>query len=155
MEFNAKERSKRIDVFISKEEHALLKAKANYYGYTMLSRYIRDAVIYEKVTNVDLEGKNEIYEAYSKNTEELRKFTKEVRHISRYATQINQEDLKLLNDSMIKILQNQKEMLKRIDLKLDLDVWKEINHKELPNKESDNHASNKKTSTFKHTTNFN
>ena len=42
----------------------LIKAKAEYYGYKQLSRYIREAAVYEKVTIVDLVGKNEILKAY-------------------------------------------------------------------------------------------
>ena len=89
-----KTRRNSIKVWVSDEERALLEAKVNYYGYKRLATYIRDAIIYEKVTHIDLDGKEQIYAAYSENTKELKKIAKEIRHISRYATQISNEDLK-------------------------------------------------------------
>lgn len=128
MDFNSKQRRKSIKVWLSDEERILVETKAEYYGYKKLSKYIRDAVIYEKVTYVNLKNKEEIYKAYSENTQELKKIAKEVRHISRYATQLSEDGLKSLLKSMYAILNNQKSMIKLIDKKLDLEVWKEINH---------------------------
>lgn len=128
MELNQKQRRESIKVWLSKEERALVEAKAEYYGYKRLAPYVRDAAIYEKVTYVDLKNKEELYKAYSDNTEQLKKITKEVRHISKYATQLSSEDLKKLINVMYGILENQKAMIKRINEKLDLDVWKQINH---------------------------
>ena len=54
MELNPNERRKRLKVWISEEERALLEAKAEHYGYKHLSEYIRDSAIYENVTMVDL-----------------------------------------------------------------------------------------------------
>lgn len=128
MEFDSKSRRKSVKVWVSNEERTLLDAKAEYYGYKRLAKYIRDAAIYEKVTYVNFKNKEEIYLVYSKNTEELKKITKKVRHISKYATQLSEETRKNLLDVMYSILRNQKAMIKLIDEKLDLDVWKEINH---------------------------
>lgn len=128
MDFNSKQRRKSIKVWLSDEERILVETKAEYYGYKRLSKYIRDAAIYEKVTYVNLKNKEEIYKAYSENTQELKKIAKEVRHISRYATQLSEDGLKSLVKSMYAILNNQKSMIKLIDKKLDLEVWKEINH---------------------------
>lgn len=83
-----KERRKSIKVIVSDEERSLIEAKANFYGYKTIASYIRDSAIYEKVTHVDLKSKNELYEAYSNNTKELKKIAKEFRHFSKYATQI-------------------------------------------------------------------
>lgn len=121
-----KTRRNSIKVWVSDEERTLLEAKSNYYGYTRLAKYIRDAIIYEKVTHIDLRGKDEIYAAYSENTQELKKIAKEIRHISRYATQIQSYNLKYLFNQMYNILNNQKEMLNLIDEKLNLDVWQNI-----------------------------
>lgn len=121
-----KTRRNSIKVWVSDEERTLLEAKSNYYGYTRLAKYIRDAIIYEKVTHIDLKNKEEIYAAYSENTKELKKIAKEIRHISRYATQISSYDLKELSNEMFNILKNQKKMLKLIEEKLDLDVWQNI-----------------------------
>lgn len=131
MELNPKQRKKSIKIWLSDEERILVEAKAEYYGYKRLAKYVRDAAIYEKATNVDFKNKDELYKAYSDNTEELKKITKEIRHISRYATQLSSEGLKNLMNVMYGILGNQKTMIKLIDEKLDLDVWKEINHNKI------------------------
>lgn len=123
-----KTRRNSIKVWVSDEERALLEAKVNYYGYKRLATYIRDAIIYEKVTHIDLDGKEQIYATYSENTKELKKIAKEIRHISRYATQISNEDLKRVSTQMFTILKKQKEILNLIETKLDLKVWQEINH---------------------------
>lgn len=121
-----KTRRNSIKVWVSDEERTLLEAKCNYYGYSRLAKYIRDAIIYEKITHVDLKSKDEIYAAYSENTQELKKIAKEIRHISRYATQMSNYDLKELSNQMFNILNNHKKMLKLIEQKLSLDVWQEI-----------------------------
>ena len=128
MEFNSKERRKSIKVWLSDEERTLVEAKAEYYGYKRLAKYIRDAAIYEKVTYFDLKNKEELYSAYAENTKQVKKVAKEIRHISKYATQLSEVELQTLQNTMYWILKNQKAMIKLIDEKLDLDVWKEINH---------------------------
>lgn len=131
MEFNSKQRRKSIKVWLSDEERILVKSKAEFYGYKRLAKYIRDAAIYEKVTYVDLKNKEELYVAYAENTKELNKITKEIRHISKYATRLTDETKKDILDIMYAVLRNQKTMIKLIDEKLDLDVWKEINHNKI------------------------
>jgi len=149
MEFNSKQRRKSIKVWLSDEERILVESKAEYYGYTRLAKYIRDAAIYEKVTYMDFKNKEELYSAFADNTKQLKKITKEIRHISRYATQISEENIKDLLDVMYSVLRNQKSIIKLIDEKLDLDVWKEINHNKLKKWRKKNNASNKKISTFR------
>lgn len=131
MDFNSKQRRKSIKVWLSDEERILVEAKAEFYGYTRLAKYIRDAAIYEKVTYMDIKNKEELYTAYSENTKQLKKITKEIRHITRYATQLSEENTKNLLDLMYAVLRNQKNMMKLINEKLDLDVWKEINHNKI------------------------
>ena len=131
MEFNSKQRRKSIKVWLSDEERILVESKAEFYGYKRLAKYIRDAAIYEKVTHVDLKNKEELYVAYAENTKELNKITKEIRHISKYATRLTDETKKDILDIMYAVLRNQKTMIKLIDEKLDLDVWKEINHNKI------------------------
>ena len=131
MEFNSKQRRKSIKVWLSDEERILVESKAEFYGYKRLAKYIRDAAIYEKVTHVDLKNKEELYVAYAENTKELKKITKEIRHISKYATRLTDETKKDILDVMYAVLGNQKSMIKLIDEKLDLDVWKEINHNKI------------------------
>lgn len=131
MEFDSKQRRKSIKVWLSDEERILVETKARYYGYKRLAKYVRDAVIYEKVTYVDVKNKDQLYLAYAENTKQLKKITKEIRHISKYATQVSDENIKELLDIMYAILRNQKSMIKFIDEKLDLDVWKKINHNKI------------------------
>lgn len=131
MKFNSKQRRKSIKVWLSDEERILVESKAEFYGYKRLAKYIRDAAIYEKVAYINLKNKEELYVAYSENTKELKKITKEIRHISKYATQLTDETKKNILDIMYAILRNQKSMIKLIDEKLDLDVWKEINHNKI------------------------
>ncbi len=131
MDFNSKQRRKSIKVWLSDEERVLVESKAEFYGYKRLAKYIRDAAIYENVTYMDLKNKEELYTAYSENTKQLKKMTKEIRHITRYATQLSEENIKNLLDIMYAVLRNQKSMMKLIDEKLDLEVWKEINHNKI------------------------
>lgn len=129
MELNPDNRTEMIKSRVSEEEKILIKAKAEYYGYKQLSKYIRDSAIYEKVTNVDLIGKNEILKAYSDNTQILKEMHKSIKHIAIFAKQIDKYEREDLKFKMLEILKKQKEMIKLIDKKLDLDVWQEVNHR--------------------------
>ena len=129
MELNPDNRTEMIKSRVSEEEKILIKAKAEYYGYKQLSKYIRDSAIYEKLTNVDLIGKNEILKAYSDNTQILKEMHKSIKHIAIFAKQIDKYEREDLKFKMLEILKNQKEMIKLIDKKLDLDVWQEVNHR--------------------------
>lgn len=141
MELNPTERRKRLKVWISNEERILLEEKAKHYGYKYLSEYIRDSAIYEKVTMVDLKSKNELLKAYSDNTQELKKIAKEFRHMNKYATQLSREDLDNISLMVISILKKQKEILRLIETKLDLDVWQQLNHNRIV-KEAKQNADN-------------
>lgn len=57
---NPDQRRKSIKVLVSDEERALVEAKAHYYCYRRLAPYIRDAAIYERVTNVEVKREKEI-----------------------------------------------------------------------------------------------
>ena len=131
MELNPENRTEMIKARVSEEEKILIKAKAEYYGYKQLSRYIRDSTIYEKVTFVDLVGKNEILKAYSDNTQILKEMYKSIKHIAIFATQIDKYEREDLKFKMMEILKHQRDMIKLIDKKLDLDVWQKINHGKL------------------------
>lgn len=135
MELNPKHRRKSIKVWLSDEERILVEAKAKYYGYKQLAKYVRDAVIYEKVTCLNINNKEDLYFAFTNNTKELKKITKEIRHISKYATQISNENTKEILDFMYAILRNQNSIIKLIDEKLDLEIWKEINHNNIEEQE--------------------
>ena len=97
------------------------------YGYKTFASYIRDAVIYEKVTYVDFKHRKELYDAYSANPKVLKEIAKDFRHIKTYATQLSKYDLDMISYKMLEILKLQKEMINWIDKKLDLEVWQRIN----------------------------
>ncbi len=124
---NPDQRRKSIKVWVSDEERALVEAKAHYYCYRRLAPYIRDAAIYERVTNVEVKGEKEILNAYAENTREVKSIVKDIRHICKFATQISESDRQELLHLMKAIYKKQNEMLDLIDKKLDLEVWQEIN----------------------------
>lgn len=127
MEENKNNRTKLIRARVTEDEVVLIKTKAKYYGYKNLSKYLIDAAINERVTHFDLKGKKEIYDAYSENTKEIRKFVKEIKHLNKYATQIDSIKISRITNLMFQIIKNQKDMLKLIGEKLDYNVWQEIN----------------------------
>ena len=122
-------RRKRIKLWVSDEERALIEEKAKSYGYKTIASYIRDSAIYEKVTYVDFKHRQDLYDAYSQDTKVLKGILKEFRHFSKYATQLSKDDLQHLSNLLLEIMKNQKAMINLIDKKLDLDVWQEINNK--------------------------
>ena len=127
MKENKNNRTKLIRARVTEDEVVLIKTKAKYYGYKNLSKYLIDAAINERVTHFDLKGKKEIYDAYSENTKEIRKFVKEIKHMNKYATQIDNIKISRITNLMFQIIHNQKDMLKLIGEKLDYNVWQEIN----------------------------
>ena len=54
---------------------------------------------------------------------------KSIKHIAIFATQIDKYEREELKFKMLEILKNQKEMIKLIDKKLDLNVWQQVNHR--------------------------
>ena len=128
MEAKPVERRKRLKVWISDEERALLDSKAAYYHYHSLSEYIRDACLYEKVTYVDYKNRDVLDKAYSENTEELQKIVKDIRHICTFATQISPDEVKGIMNILAEVYRRQREMLTLIEKKLDLEVWQKRNY---------------------------
>lgn len=120
-----------IKARVNEYEESLVKEKAKYYGYKSLSKYLVDAAIYEKITNCDLKNLQLIYDAYSQNTKEINKITREIRLIRKFATQLNNDNIKNLNSLLFTIMKKQSEMLELIDNKIDLDVWEQINRQKL------------------------
>ena len=127
MNDDSKNRTKIIKARVTEDEEILVKTKAKIYGYKNLSKYLIDAAIYEKITHIDLDNQMKIYNAYATNTKELKKITKEIRNMCKYATQLDSVDVSNIKSIMFTIINNQKEMLKLIDEKLDLQVWQSIN----------------------------
>lgn len=129
MKDTIKKRTNRIMVWVSDDEKNLLETKAKYYGYKTFAAYIRDSAIFEKVTHIDLIGKKQIYDAYAENTKEIKKIVKEIKHLNKFATQINNIELGRITSLMFNIINNQKQIMKLIGEKLDYKVWQEINRK--------------------------
>lgn len=120
-------RNKRIMVWVSDDEKNLLETKSKYYGYKTFAAYIRDAAIFEKITHVDIEGKQELYDIYSKNLKELKKIIKELKKLIQYATELKNSDVRLIKNSIFNIINNQKEITKLLEDKLNYESWQEIN----------------------------
>lgn len=131
MENDLKVRKEMVKARVSEEEKNIIKEKAKFYGYRNISNYIRDAAIYEKVTYVDLKNRQLIYNAYSENTKEIKEITKQIKHMCRFLTQINEDDIRDLKAKMFRIIRLQQEMYKLIGKKLDLEVWQKINRNKL------------------------
>lgn len=133
MKFNSKDRTEMLKVRVSEEEKTLIKAKAEMYGYRYLSNYIRDSAIYEKVTQVDLKGQDEILSAFSENTKEIKDIAKGVRHLCKFLTQADDLAIANLRARMYDIMRAQYKIRDLITKKLDLDVWQRINHSKISN----------------------
>lgn len=130
MKFDSKNRTNRIMVWVSDEEKTLLETKAEYYNYKSFAAYIRDAAIYEKVTKVDLKNSDKICDAYSQYAKEIKKITKELRNLIKYNTSLDDMSMQTIKLLMLNVTNNQKEMYKLVNDKLDFYVWQEINSEE-------------------------
>ena len=120
MKFNSKDRTEMLKIRVSKEEKTLIRAKAEMYGYRYLSNYIRDSAIYEKVTQVDLKGQDEILSAFSENTKEIKEIAKGVRHLCKFLTQADDLAMANLRARMYDIMRAQYKICDLITKKLDL-----------------------------------
>lgn len=125
---NPDQRRKSIKVWVSNEERSLIEAKAYYYGYRRLAPYIRDAAIYERVTNYKIKGEEEILNVYCETSKEIKSIVKDIRHICKFATQISEgkrQELLVLANAIYKMQIKIRDLITK---KLDLDMWQEINH---------------------------
>lgn len=124
---NPDQRRKSIKVWVSDEERALVEAKAYNYGYRRIAPYIRDAAIYERVTNYKIKGEEEILNAYCETSKEIKSIVKDIRHICKFATQISEGKRQELLNLMKAIYKMQIRIRDSITKKLDLEMWQEIN----------------------------
>lgn len=124
---NPNQRRKSIKVWVSDEERALVEAKAYNYGYRRLAPYIRDAAIYERVTDYKIKGEEEILNIYCETSKEIKSIVKDIRHICKFATQISEENREELLRLMKAIYKIQIKIRDLITKKLDLEMWQEIN----------------------------
>ena len=128
---NPDQRRKSIKVWVSDEERALVEAKAYNYGYRRIAPYIRDAAIYERVTNYKIKGEEEILNAYCETSKEIKSIVKDIRHICKFATQISEENREELLRLMKTIYKIQIKIRDLITKKLDLEMWQEINRNKI------------------------
>lgn len=128
---NPSQRRKSIKVWVSDEERCLIEAKAKNYCYTRLTPYIRDAAIYERVTNYKIKGEKEILNAYCESNKEIQSMVKDIRHICKFATQISEENREELLYLMKTIYKMQIKIRDLITKKLDLEMWQEINRNKI------------------------
>ena len=124
---NPDQRRKSIKVWVSDEERALVEAKAHNYGYRRIAPYIREAAIYERVTNYKIKGEEEILNVYCETSKEIKSIVKDIRHICKFATQISEENREELLRLMKTIYKMQIKIRDLITKKLDLEMWQEIN----------------------------
>lgn len=124
---NPDQRRKSIKVWVSDEERALVEAKAYNYGYRRIAPYIRDAAIYERVTNYKIKGEKEILNVYCETSKEIKSIVKDIRYICKFATQISERKRQELLDLAKAIYKMQIKIRDIITKKLDLDMWQEIN----------------------------
>lgn len=124
---NPSQRRKSIKVWVSDEERSLIEAKAENYYYTRLAPYIRDATIYERVTNYKIKGEEEILNEYCESNKEIKSMLKDVKHICKFVTQISEENREEMLRLMKAIYKMQIKIRDLIAKKLDLEMWQEIN----------------------------
>lgn len=124
---NPSQRRKSIKVWVSDEERALVETKAYNYGYRRLTPYIRDAAIYERVTNYKIKGEDEIINEYCEINKEVQSMLKDVKHICKFATQISESKRQELLNLTKAIYKMQIKIRDLIAKKLDLEMWQEIN----------------------------
>lgn len=128
---NPDQRRKSIKVWVSDEGRSLIEAKAKNYYYTRLAPYIRDAAIYERVTNYKIKGEDEIINAYCESNKEIQSMLKDVKHICKFATQISESKRQELFNLTKAIYKMQIKIRDLIAKKLDLEMWQEINRNKI------------------------
>ncbi len=106
----------------SPEEKQLLDLKRQQYGYKYLSDYIRDASIYENVIQIDVSYTDAVVDLFQTYITEIRKFTKEVRRILKYATSLSDEERELLQQSLYRVYSQTKSLKKSVNDNLDIEA---------------------------------
>ncbi len=131
------DRRKSIKVWVSDMERNLLEEKAKKYGYKTIAKYVRDAVIYEKVTIVDISNRKEIYELYSNNTKEINKIGNSLWKFIKY-TNYNNINYKELHSTILLIAKKQKQILQLIEDKLEINLTSKINNENVEEEDANN-----------------
>lgn len=126
-----KEKRKKFPLWLSKGERLLLESKAEEYGYMYLADYIREAAIYESLVKIDLKGSEDLIKNYQEYNTEIKKYTKEVRRILRYATTLSESEKEQLQNSLYAIYSEIKSLKKATEQKLDYEVIEKIAKRKL------------------------
>lgn len=117
---------KKFPLWLSKGERLLLEAKAEEYGYIYLADYIRNAAIYESLVKIELTGSDELLPLYQEYINEVRKYTKEVRRILRYATSLSEDEKTTLQDSLYAVYSSMKSLKKETNEKINYKVIEQL-----------------------------
>lgn len=126
-----KEKRKKFPLWLSKGERLLLEAKAEEYGYIYLADYVREAAIYESLVKIELKGSEDLIKNYQEYNTEIKKYTKEVRRILRYATTLSESEKEQLQNSLYAIYSEIKSLKKATEQKLDYEVIERIAKRKL------------------------
>lgn len=126
-----KEKRKKFPLWLSEGERLLLEAKADEYGYKYLADYIRDAAIYESLVKINLIGSEELINCFQDYIKEVKKYTKEVRRILRYATTLSEEEKNTLQISLYAIYNEEKSLKKATTEKLDYKIIEELSKRKI------------------------
>lgn len=118
------EQKKTTNIFIrvSPEEKQLLDLKRQQYGYKYLSDYIRDASIYENVIQIDVSYTDAVVDLFQTCINEIRKLTKEVRRILKYATSLSDEEKDFLQQALYRVYSQTKSLKKSVNDNLDIEA---------------------------------
>lgn len=107
---------------VSPEEKQLLNVKKEQYNYRYLSDYIRDACIYENIIQIDVSYTDEVNNLFQTYINELRKFTKEIRRIHKYATSLSNEEKEFLQQSLFQVYSQTKSLKKSVNDNLNIEA---------------------------------
>ena len=95
-----KDKKKQYNIWLTDEERKLLNAKVQQYNYQYLSDYIRDAALYEGLIEVNVSYTDEVNALFQEAINEIRKYTKEVRRILKWSSNISKAELEQLQHSL-------------------------------------------------------
>ncbi len=112
---------KSYKIRFSPEERQLVEIKAKQHGYKYLSEYIRDAAIYETVTEINISYTDDVVNAFNELITEIKKYTKEIRRILKYDTSTSDEEKELIQQSLYRVYSQTKSLKKSINDNLNIE----------------------------------
>lgn len=116
-----RKRRKRVPLYLTDGERALLDQKASQYGYSNLNDYVRDASIYENLYIENIEGKNEIRSQVNQLIDEILKYADYQKRIL-YRKELSKEDVKIFHKQNEDLKRGIDALIKTVNDKLKTDV---------------------------------